>query len=162
MAAIDQCAALETCLADAVCAPIWDAFVACEKSGQSFPTCINMLTAGSGELTIKGAAYCEKACYGVDAACSQKAPTSCFDCCKAAHPDGYSGFQLVYYGCACESADCHDTEMCASTNPVTPACVAYLDEQQLTPSSNPCMGSKACASSGCAPFAACIAGCTGG
>ena len=163
MAAIDACAPLEVCVADPNCAPLWDSFVACEKAGNGFPACINMLTPGSGELTIKGAAFCEKACSGPDPACNQKPAAACFECCRAAHPNEYSGFQLTYYSCACESPDCNDTEVCSSTKPVTPACVTYLEKQEYMPTSPACSQSQSqCMGPGCQPFVACMLNCPPG
>ena len=161
--AIDACAAVEACVGKPACAPAWDGFVACEKAGLSFSKCLDMLSSASGDLVLKGAAFCDKACAGPDPSCDQQPASACFECCKNAHKSAYSGFQLVYYDCACQSADCNDSEVCASSKPLTPACVKYLEQEEYMPTTDTCSQAQAqCMGSSCQPFVACMLNCPTG
>ena len=162
-AGIDACKPLEACVADPMCSPLWDALVQCEKAGMSFSSCLGKLENGSGDLTLKGAAFCDKACAGPDPACDAKPADACFACCHAAHPDAYSGFQLIYYSCACQSPACTDSEVCSSSVPVTSACVTYLQKEIDIPTSAVCAQSRAqCVGADCSPFVACVLHCSPG
>jgi hypothetical protein len=127
MASIDTCASLELCLADAVCAQQWEQFKACEIAGKDFSKCISILTAGP-DLVLKGAAFCEKPCAGVNAACTAKPSAgACAQCCAASHPQGFSAYSLVAYGCACAACDAAcAAATCQVNQPPGDACVACV------------------------------------
>lgn len=163
MIGIDACGPLELCLNDGVCSPQWEGFKACEGAGKDFPQCINLLTAGP-ELELKGAAFCEGACAGVNAGCKAKSPAAaCAQCCAASHANGFSTYSLVAYNCACATCDAGCVAAtCQENQPPGDACVTCVQSSLL----HDCDGDSAfqtncggAVASDCADYVSCILNC---
>jgi hypothetical protein len=134
MADIEGCGPVEKCVADPKCKPYWDQFVACEQSGKFFSTCINLLIDGSGDLTLKGAAYCPNACASPGEKCDhEKKGGACATCCANAYPQGFSDYNAAASSCGCASCDAScKASTCQANQPPSDACLKCVQDSAFS------------------------------